>query len=420
MGKGCLQGQVEGTGHEAPGPAQGNGLIGSQGADHRIVARDVDVPVVQQKGVRQGGQIGAGGFIGVRQGLFAEIAAGHHQGRGGLVQEQQVQRGIGQHQAQVLVARGHVRGKRTILALSGQDDGPFPGQQQPALRLAQVAELLGFGQVPDHHREGLGHPALALAQGRHRLILAGVRRQMKAPQALDRHDLAVSEQPGRGLQGACGQGLPTRFLQPEVGAADRAGGGLGVEAPVFRVLILGPAGVAHGKDRHGGVAAVVGDRLDNGEAGAAIGAIGKRILIAAVTGVQDFSEAGVAGGDVGGDQGFGGRLAPALQNDKAGLSVGFGLQGHHGIHPGQVRGLVGQLLDKLLQGVARPFHLDFHAGGGVTDPAGQVVGLGQPIDERPEADALHHAGDLQLFSGDGFRAGHAPVNSQGKLVCHSC
>ena len=274
----------------------------------------------------------------------------------------------------------------------GEDDGPFPGEEQRSLQVAQVAESLGLRQVPDHHGEGFGHPAFAPAQGLHRLIMSGVGGQVEAAQALDGHDLRLGST-GRGRDGVPGPGggplLPARLGGRRPGRRWARRGSAGP-----RVLIFGPAGGAHGEDGHGGVAAVIGDLSDDGKAGAAVGAIGKGIMVAAVAGVDDFGKAGVAGGDVGGNQGLGGGLVLALQDGKAGLALGSASARLPPPRPGQSRGLVLRSGEQIPPGRRRAFHFDFHAGGGVADPAGQAMQPGQPVDEGPEADALHHAGDL--------------------------
>ena len=94
--------------------------------------------------------------------------------------------------------------------------------------------------------------------------------------------------------------MPSAF-QPELRTASPAGVGLGVEAAVERIVVLGLAGGAHGEARHRGLRPVVGDAAGDGEARAAVGAVEKGITEAAVAGVEKLAEAIRTGGGVGGD-----------------------------------------------------------------------------------------------------------------------
>ena len=228
--------------------------------------------------------------------------------------------------------------------------------------------------------------------------MAGVGGQVKATEAFDGHDLAIFQQ-------ACGRGdgLPVKaaapFFQPDPGAAGGAGGGFGMKAPVLGVFIFRPAPGAEVEDGHGGVGAIIGHLPDDGEPGAAVGAVGKGILVAPVAGVGDVGQAVVTGGHVRGDEGLGGGQMAALPNGKPGAALGPGGATHHRVDLGQGRGFLPELTDKSGQGGGRAFDLDFHALGSVAHPAGQVMQPGQPVDKGPEADALHHAGHRQPFSG---------------------
>ena len=238
-----------------------------------------------------------------------------------------------------------------------------------------MAQAFGLGQVPDHEGKGFGHPAFAFPEGGDGLVIAGVGGQVKAAEALDGHDPAMV-QPARGR----GDGVPVQaavpFFQPDPGAADGAGGGFGMKAPVLGVLIFRPAPGAQAEDGHGGVEAVIGHLPDDGEPGAAVGAVGEGILVAPVAGVGDVGQAVVTGGHVRGDQGLGGGQMPALPNGKPGAALGRGGAAHHRLDPGQGRGLLLQLIDKPGQGGRRAFDLDFDALGSVAHPAGQTDAAG--------------------------------------------
>ncbi len=179
----------------------------------------------------------------------------------------------------------------------GDDDGPFPGEEQRPFQVAQVAQALGLVQVPDHEGKGFGHPALAFPEGFDGLVIAGVGGQVKASEAFDGHDPALV-QPARGRGDGFPVQAPVPFFQPDPGAADGAGGGFGMKAPVLGILIFRPAPGAEAENGHGGVGAVIGHLPDDGEPGAAVGAVGEGILVAPVAGVGDVGQAVVTGGHV--------------------------------------------------------------------------------------------------------------------------
>ena len=73
---------------------------------------------------------------------------------------------------------------------------------------------------------------------------------------------------------------------------------MGVKTAVQWIVVLGLALGAHDEISHGGARAVVRDVLDDGEAGAAVGAVGKGVEIAAVSRGKNLLQALGAGGDV--------------------------------------------------------------------------------------------------------------------------
>ena len=81
-------------------------------------------------------------------------------------------------------------------------------------------------------------------------------------------------------------------------AANRTGIGLRVKPAVARVVVFRPARRAHREFFHRGVRAVVGQRFDDAEARAAVGAIRERITIAPVFRIENFAQAIGTGGDV--------------------------------------------------------------------------------------------------------------------------
>ena len=103
-----------------------------------VVARDQDLPVMHQPAIGELRKPFQRIVVGVADRLTAEIARGHHQcGRAGLVagqpEEQRVQRGVGKHDAEVGIVRGHRVGDRGAVPARHQHDRPLCTGQQCAL-----------------------------------------------------------------------------------------------------------------------------------------------------------------------------------------------------------------------------------------------------------------------------------------------
>ncbi len=213
------------------------------------------------------------------------------------------------------------------------------------------------------------------------------------------NELSRPDRAGGLLDGPMSSGV--REHQPR--AADRTGVGLGVKAPVGGILVLCPAPAAHFKVAHGGIDAIVGDRVDDAESRPAGGAVGKRISITTVAGIEDLPEALRAGSEVGEDFPAA-RVAvfPGLEDLEGQAALGGALDGSDRSHDGAGRRLVAQAVEEAAGIGGGALDLDFHAGRGIAYPAGQLEVAGQSIDEGAEADALHRAGHLETETNRGF------------------
>ena len=148
------------------------------------------------------------------------------------------------------------------------------------------------------------------------------------------------------------------------------------------------------EDPHAGARPVVGERVDHGEARAAIGTGDEGIAVAAVGRVEQLGLAGGAERAVGRH-----RLAPAGP-----------AQARPDAEPVASRGTAGDAFHVLdsRQGwrfPAQPAHeghhlvlgaldLDLDLARGVANPAGQPVAHREPVDEGTEPYALDHASDV--------------------------
>jgi hypothetical protein len=145
----------------------------------------------------------------------------------------------------------------------------------------------------------------------------GVAGELEPTQTPDCHDAPRAEGVDGGGEGGfrprrAGCGGHKLQPRPTYGAGDR----LSVEPAVGRVLVLPPACLAEREGTHGGAIAVVRKRLDNGEAGPTVGAVGEWIAVAATGGIQSFRQAGGAGRPVGRDgENLSGRARGAARED---------------------------------------------------------------------------------------------------------
>ena len=163
-----------------------------------------------------------------------------------------MQRGVGQHQAELPVAgRDRWRDRASAAGSRGsKHDRPPWRWQQPRGSLVDLAELPCGRQVGDHHRERLVLAMLARAQRGRGGPVPGIDDQVVAAETLDGEHLAGPQQRGRG-----GDRVVARQLRP--GAVDelqprpagRAADRLRVESPVGGVVILGRAARAHRESR---------------------------------------------------------------------------------------------------------------------------------------------------------------------------
>ncbi len=126
----------------------------------------MDIAVVHQERIREPGQTRKRLVVNCGDGFLGIITAGHDERRAGKVrlQEQVVERGIGEHQAQILDAGRYEGRNGRFVSLPQQHDGPLTARQQRAFLLTHVAERGNRVQVEGHQGKGLVHPSLPLPQ----------------------------------------------------------------------------------------------------------------------------------------------------------------------------------------------------------------------------------------------------------------
>ena len=193
------------------------------------------------------------------------------------------------------------RGDRSTVPAAHQDDRPLGRGEKAGCDRVDVGQGGGRLQVAHHDGEGLLVAALSVAQPLDGCVGGGVAGEVIAAQSLDRHDLAAGQcglGRAEGRVGALHRLGLAGGLEPQARPAVRTGDGLGVEAPIGRVVVLRRAGGAHRKARHGGVRPVVGQAACDREAGPAVGAIDERVARPPVGWVVELGQAIGAGRDV--------------------------------------------------------------------------------------------------------------------------
>ena len=223
--------------------------------------------------------------------LVASVAARHHQRAAGVREQQVVQRRVGQHHAELGDAgRDGRRDARAGPARARARSARATERSSASSAASSTTSAVRRGDVGHHQRERLVLAVLARAQRRDRGLVVGAAGEVVAAEALDRHDRAVAQQRRRGGDRVRGPpaGAPVRR---RARPARRARVRLGVEAPVARVVVLGPAGRAHREARHRRQRAVVGDALHDREARPAVGAVRERVAVAPVGRVAQLAQA---------------------------------------------------------------------------------------------------------------------------------
>ena len=163
-----------------------------------------------------------------------------------------------------------------------------------------------------------------------------------------------------------------------------------MEPSIQRVIVFRLTLRAHDELVHRGLGAIVGNILNDREAGAAVGAVGERIGKATVLRGEDLPLAILAGSNVRRDQLAYAHLVAALSDDEIGVPFDRVVACFNRLDPCARRGLAPKRGEKIGEGVFIPLHLDLDATGRVADPSGQGSFVRQAVDKGPETDPLYH------------------------------
>ena len=178
--------------------------------------------------------------------------------------------------------------------------------------------------------------------------------------------------------------------------AIKAGIGLRVKTPVEWVGILRGTLGTHEETVHRCGRSVIRQRSDDGKAWPAVSAVDKGVVIASVGGIEQFTQAIVAGGNIGRDERRVRGLVLRCYDAKA-LFVGgiptVGCQVHNldMLYAGCRGRMLRKRGNKSIERIGRSVRLDMHAVARIEHPSANAMRNGLAIHKRPHADALHNA-----------------------------
>ncbi len=306
-----------------------------------------------------------------------------------------------QHEAERIQARGNAIGKSRSAPAAQQDDRGLGSGERRRLGIADAAIAPDDVEIPGDHRERLRTAALALPQPLDGRGIGRIADQMIAAKPFDRDDLAFLNQAAGGIDVVEHRvlvetdGAAVEANQGSPRAATVAGNRRVMKAPVRRVPIFGKAGRAHLEGRHGRSRTVDRRAFQDGQARPALGAIGKRIAIAALERAEHLRGAGIA--DRGVRRDFAGNRAARAVGDAehAGQTPLVAPAGDR-LDAGQRRRVAVEPFDELLDRAGRPLQADQHARRVIDHFAAQMQVARDVPDGLPQADALHPALDPDL------------------------
>ena len=340
--------------------------------------------------------------------LVGHVAAGHHQRRARVGEQQVVQRRVGQHHPQLARARGdRVRHARRPAA-GGEHDRPLRPSSSPSSSASSCDQRRAPRRRRHHQREGPVLAVLAGAQRGHRAPRRRRGRPGGSRRALDGDDRArraaarrrghrVLPRPGRRARRSASRAARTSG-HAFGWAWKRRSRGSSYSARQRAHI----ANAGHRRQRP-----VVGHAAHDREARPAVRAVDERVAVAAVGGVQQLGAGSRRRSPrPGDDRRVGLARRRRSRDDEAASPRGAELLAvTRAPRAPAAAPRPASALDEPRDRRARALHLDLHPVLVVQHEAGQPVLPGQPVARRAEADALHHALDPHGDAGAATRTG---------------
>ena len=330
--------------------------------------------------------------IGSSETLPEVMTSGHAR----VGEQQVVERGVGQHHAEVARSAGPPRARRRRPVAFARSRSAAAARSAASRRRGELDQLARRTGVGRHQRERLVLAMLASAQRATASSSSARQARWKPPSPL-----TARIRPSRSSAAAASIGsrrggsvLVARGVdQPRARAAHRTRVRLGVEAAIARVLVLAPALRAHLERGHGRQGSVVGHTGHDREPGSAVGAVREGVPVAPVGGIEELGQAGVAGGGVRRDRDV--RVAGALRGHDRELALAGcgGVLRHQVLHGGHRRSVSCQSGQELLDPLRCALDLDQHSVLVVEHVTAELESRRQPEDVRPEPDPLNRSRD---------------------------
>ena len=391
----------------AAGTPQQAGLI-IHHAHHRIIHAVHDLAVVQQIEVRYPIETPSRVVVRGALRLITEIAAGHHQRRVPGFKQQVMQRAVWQHEAERRLPGGHIGRQHRCLGRRQQHHRCCGRPEQGAFVRVHTTIAIDHREITRHQGERLPIASFSPPQQGNRIHIAGVTRQVKPANSLDREDPALSHKPARrgdGVPGGIGGYRHAECIdQPDPRTAFSAGVRLRMKTPVRRIAVFVLTGRTHREVDHAGVGTIVGDAVHDAEPRATVSTVRERVAEAPIGRIKDLVPARGAGYRVGHNAGM--HLSSITGQDskaRRGFERLARDRAFQRIDARQRRALVHQPGNEVFDRPGLPLQPDQYTCSVVTHVTRQATITRQTPHRRPKADTLHQAAHAYRFKDQGNR-----------------
>jgi hypothetical protein len=146
---------------------------------------------------------------------------------------------------------------------------------------------------------------------------------------------------------------------------------MSMKTAIAWILVFGPACHAHREAAHRGIRAIVGQGLDYAKAWAAVGAVRERVLIAAISWLEDVAETVSTSGVVGQDQGAFRSRGVTRANLEGGKAGRFVKRRFQTLNDGVDRLIAFEKYEEVLQLSWLAIHFEQHSPRGIARPSHQ-------------------------------------------------